>query len=516
MIISFYAKSNASRSLALLVLMILAIFPLRSGADDLVSTRSYDLPLQDGYKSFFEVFLTDSGPVLVLEGPNGLAAYDGASGHSIQRQIRGQEVIRSLGFVPAQEMRGLLSMLGCAQASLGCTSPDDANFVVKADVRGDSIRITYYSLEALWRSFISAASGETAIEFGQRDRTTIESLVMGQSPGIGHWNWRDAVIEKIYEIKDINLFLQTKENLNQFSFVQDAFVIALRKFNNSLIEESFLDLLGQRGCRLVATAIARAEQSSDPAWLDRALQLAMIDQCSAQSVHFRFGLLEGPRETRPRLAANLMNLGCKRKSMDYWCAGVALDGASCDQVTMQSKCPAPAPGRSAAVPIAPRKQAGTTIPDIPAKDRIRLYQFSETMKKLIRDERSVSVAFYSKPPEKSADGNFTILARPTGEGIALAKNDLYRMTVLLSLEITRKDNCTNPVLCIFSSSDHEHRRVEQRNLTLCLQGSQGGERQVPFGALRPEDRRLGFTTELRSVRLIVDKIITLDKVTTCS
>lgn len=518
----------------MLIAFVFSLLPGHGHTTGFNSGSVYEVPLEDGYKSDMDVLLTTGGPILVLTGQNGKVAYEGKQGTPIRHRIPSEEIIRTLGFVPTAEVSGLLARLGCGQAFPGCTSPEDADFVLKVETKPNTLKFTYMSLEKLRERFLTAMGGEAEMHFDDEDIRTSTELVT-QRGTEGRWGWRDAAVDKIRDIPSLTVSSIARENLRQFPFADDGRLLARKAIGGRVMEESLLDVLEQRGCRLLAGAIAKESPKRGSDWLGLAFQEGMLKQCRNYSVQFRFGLFDGRLDERQQFAAAIKRLACTHKSErfseDYWCAGVGVEGRSCELFTMQCAPPTatatkhPSPSSNPTPPLKLQKLLPTsTAPVLSDRKNQWLSLFGYTTlvsqgaleKPLQKDTRSLGISFFATPTEDAKDGKFIIKVWKSREGAALMQDSAYKVSLKLALEIVRKDVCTNPVSCIFAASNSDHRRVEQRVVDFVLykdanSPEKAARTDVSFGILRLDGKRFGLDSTLSVVRLAVDSVTRIEE-----
>ena len=491
----------------MLAICILGFLSCPGFASDLISGKSYEISLQGGYQSDIDVLLTTSGPLLVLSGSQGRLAYDGKDGTPIRELIPSEQVKRPLGFVPANEVTGLLARLGCGQVSPGCTSPEDADFVLKVENLRGAMHFTYLSLEALRERFFADMAGEAGIQFDQDEQQVISELVSAQVAE-GRWSWREGAVDKIQDIRMLDRMDQARENLRQFSFAEDGRLLARRSIGSRVIEQSFADLVGQHTCRLLAGAIVREFPRRDISWLGLALGETMLKQCAPHSVQFRFGLFDGPREERNKFSEAIKKLACINKphafSEDYWCASQALTGKTCENHPLQCGG-GPVPARSK-----PELPPDLSITDVPENERLSLFEFREVGKMLQRDVNPLAgVSFPSLPPEKSKDGRFRVHVQASERGGKLMKEGRFAVRVRVILEVVRKDSCTSLLGCPFRTTGEAVRRAEKRVIPVEVDRKCPGDAAVDFRDILPREES-GLRMELLAIRLTVDRIVGLE------
>jgi len=506
-----------------LVALIAAAFFLEVQAGGLIEQRSYSIKIPAAANLQISVVSATFGPIIVLSTGTSQTVYDGRSGTPITRVIRTEEILRPVEFVTSTDNSPILDRFGCREIAPGCTSASDADFVLKVDgaIRSEVLRIEFFDLANLKDRFANAMKGEVIIQFDELDRFIIEDLV---KPTGKHNNssWRDIAIDNVLAPRTLAAVAKAKQNLQQFKFAESTELLPRRRFGNALIEESLRDKSEQLACRLLGAGIVNNyEMNKDNGqWLPLAMQEGMLKRCPEYSTHFRLGLFDAPRTSRDVFSKALRGLACSKQSEDFWCTSLALEGRSCEEVTMTCGStrtePKEEPKHRVIPESKPRIRQVSDSKGIESarinevKDGLTLFRFKETLKQLPRDNSALGITFFARPADLAKDGKFEIEILPSLIGATLMKQNDYLVTVTLMLEVTRKDRCLLTLGCIFKAADKEYRRVEQKSLRFRLTGPEFRmSHKLDFGQLKPADGKYGLNTELTDVRLVVDRVTSL-------
>lgn len=515
-------KYQSRQCLLLVCLALIGLFsPLlvcQSQAAGLIEKRSYSILLPEKNRTQVSVYSSTSGPIIMLDNGSTQELHDGRSGNSLTDGVRSEDITRGLGFVSKRDVSPFLSSIGCENISPGCTSPQDADFVIKiteTDEDNRSLRIEYYGLSSLKELFFAALRGEKTVHFEAPERQVIEDLVTGTWAGN---SWRENTIASVLAIQSLEAASRSKVTLRQFRFASDPSLLPRIRFGETVIRETLLDKIDQLSCRLLAAGIVKAYPAKhDAAWLSLAMQEGMLNLCTGHSVQFRFGLFDSDKASRNLLSKGLKKLACDTHSQDYWCTALSLEGNSCQERPLDcGNSPAPfvnvAPNRSS-----PERSPKTTDIDITAqklaeweklknKDYFSIFEFKETQVGLSRDTRAIGIAFNAVPVDIAQNGEFHLEISPNSLGKSLMKLNSYKVSVTVLVEITRLDECTNNKLaCVFNASGKVARRTERFTRYVTLP-SDNQKVVISLGKLAPLNDLGALKSTLKSVRMIIDKV----------
>lgn len=515
------------------ILPFMLLFVLEAQGSSFVDKRSYSISIPEASKVGVEIYSSTSGPLIVLSAGNIQSVYDAKSGQRIMRSIGSEEIIRPLEFVGANDVSPALNRMGCVRIFPGCTTPEDADFVLKVESTNSRslLKIDFYDLTRLRERFETAMKGTEYVQFEPFELELIGELVAGTS-GQVRGTWRDSAIRGILLVSSLENVSTVRRNLQQFRFRDSTSLLPKRRLGDSTIEESLLDVVDQITCRLLGGAIVNgyADNKNNSQWLASAMQEGMMNRCSSHSVQFRVGLLDSPFPVRTEFSKALKRLACVKQSADFWCASMALEGKLCESTEMDcgSGQTPPQGNSSKKMTLSDRLASSDVVTkqdsrmleyarvtDATGKGWLPLLSFrvdardskSNSSLPLYSDDKSIGLTFLARPVSSVEDGEFEITVMPSKAGANLMNENHYAVVATFLLEITRKDVCKNGLLCIFPTSDKEHRRIEQRSALFELNPRDFVSRQtVKFGKLNSVNGRMGLSSELAGVRLMIDRV----------
>lgn len=510
-VFSFSKKVSAD----ILIFIVVMIFchPVNAGGG--LNILSYTIPVQDETTTKVSVFTTIGGVRILLKSRNTALVYDGRNGLKLSNDINSSEIIRTLEFVSASEARSsLLGRFGCVDADPGCTSPQDSDYIIKMHLIRQGhpeLKISFLDLTRLKEKFATALSGETAIVFDEEEKQTLEDL-LNDDASQGTNSWRDLAIDSIYGINSLENLSRSRKILLQLGFAINPRIYRRLRINGADVEETLLDIADQKACRLLGAAIVRnyPVKKSDNGWLALAMQEALINQCRHYSVQFRLGLFDTTKQDQITLGRGLVDLACRTQSIDYWCAGLALEGNSCQDVPLAcGSTTVEEPPRRGKIDVAVvkpgEKKIRQTIPD-----SFALLDLKEVAIGLLRDKQAIGLAYYADPPISAVSGRFKFLLTPNEQAKLLLKSNSYQLSITFLLEIAREDSCSGGFLFCPRTTGAIVRRVERITRHIVLgKGESGSSLDLDFRKLVPEGVG-ALRPTLKNVRLIVEKMSPLE------